>query len=354
MERPQTARRRFASWVRDVTVTVPVGRPREVAPWSYRGPVVLRTHAHRHGWHAVTLVSAVTTAASLGVFQVARAQRPQGERLILGRVTDTLGAPLSYCFVRFAEASSAVMCDSAGGFRLAGVGNGPTTFEVRRLGYAPGRFTAVVVRDSSLFTIQLVPLPTVVRPLTVTASSGPVLDPWLVEHGYYERMRAGVAGTFITPEALRRLNPQRVTQALQDQPGIRITYSAGRLSSGPIPLVWGRNFCLLNVFVDGMEVKGVYTIPEGVRRGGVSFYGSPGWTGGGAESIGGTGIDAFLQPAMIAAMEVYPSGAGTPNEFRTTNECGAIVIWTKIGTSASGADSAANAAAAADTARPTP
>jgi hypothetical protein len=297
------------------------------------------------------LLPAILAAASaFPVFRTAAQEAPRlVPGLVVGRVTDTLGAPLSYCFVRIENAHSAVLCDSAGRFRLRGLSRELTTFEVRRLGYVPGRFTAMVLSDSMEFTIQLVPVAAILRPITVAAPAAPAFTPWLVEHGFYERMRAGVTGIFITPEELERLRPQRVTQVLQDRPGIKITFSGGGLNKEPITVVWGRNFCLLNVFVDGIEVRGIYTVPEGVRRGGVSFYGKPGWTGGGGGSIGGMGIDAFLQPGVIAAMEIYPSGPNMPIEFRTTNECGAIVIWTKVGTRPPPGDSGTSQSPPADT-----
>lgn len=287
----------------------------------------------------------------------AKAQEPprQAGAVIVGRVTDTLGAPLPYCFVRVENAPSAVLCDSTGRFRLAGLSRELTTFEVRRLGYVPGLFTAMVLSDSMQFTIQLVPVATVLRPIGVRAPPAPEYTPWLVEHGFYVRMRAGVTGMFVTPEELERLKPQRVTQVLQDRPGIKITRTEA-VGNEPIPLVWGRNFCLLNFFVDGIEIRGVYDMNEGRRRGGVSFYGSPGFRSQGAVDmpttrITGMGPDAFLPPHTIAAMEIYPSGPNTPIEFRTTNECGAIVIWTKVGTRPAPADSARMQPIPSDSAR---
>jgi hypothetical protein len=270
----------------------------------------------------------------------------QPAAVIVGRVTDTLGAPLPYCFVRLESAPSAVLCDSAGRFRLAGVSRELTTFEVRRLGYVPGRFTAMVLSDSMEFALQLVPVATVLRPIGVTAPAAPPYDPWLLERGFYERMRAGVTGMFITPEELARLKPQRVTHILEDRPGLRITYSGGGAGQYRTPLLWGRGYCLLNVFVDGIELQGIYASDEMVRRGGVEFVGSPGWrnlpglAARALSPITGVGIDAFLQPSEIAAMEVYPSGPTTPIEFRSANGCGAIVIWTKVGTRPSSTDSA--------------
>ena len=303
------------------------------------------------------LVAIAGVAAVLADGPEAQEPPRQAGAVIVGRVTDTLGAPLPYCFVRVENAPSAVLCDSTGRFRLAGLSRELTTFEVRRLGYVPGQFTAMVLSDSMEFSIQLVSLPTVLRPIRVAAPGAPVFSPWLVEHGFYERMRSGFTGMFLTPEELERLKPQRVTQVLQDRPGIKVTYSGG-LANELIPVVWGRNSCVLNVFVVGIEVTGIYDIPKGSWRGGASFYGSPGYRQQGASapagSIGGLGLDRFIQPHTIAAIEIYPSGPNAPIEFRTDNQCGAIVIWTKVGTRPAPADSARMQPIPSDSARTRP
>jgi hypothetical protein len=265
---------------------------------------------------------------------------------IVGQVTDTLGAPLGYCFVHLEDAPSAVLCDSAGQFRLAGLSREVATFEVRRLGYVPGRFTVTLVPGEDLrVTVELAPIATTLQPINVTAEPASAFTPWVAEHGFYDRMRGVVSGIFITPEEWEALKPYRVTDALSNRPGIMLTYTGGGTHKEPIAVVYGRNGCLLNVFVDGLEIRGVYDIQPDTRRGGVSFYGaSPIANVGGGSSrpapVTGLGIDAFIQPWEIAAIEVYPSGPQTPSEFRTTNECGAIAIWTKVATRRAAADSA--------------
>ncbi len=262
----------------------------------------------------------------------AGAQEPprQPGPVIVGTVTDTLGAALPYCSVAVENPPSAVLCDSLGGFRVAGLSRQMTTFEVRRLGYVPGRFSVIIPGDSLRAIVQLVPLPTVLSPIDVTAAGASEVLAALAEHGFYERMRVGATGMFITPEELERLRPERVTEALRDRPGIRITFG-GIHGNEPIPLIWGRNFCLLNVFVDGLEINGIYDVSDGARRGGVDYFGKPGWPGSVEQRpTVGVGLDAFIRPDAIAAIEIYLSGPATPIQFRTTNECGAIVIWTKM------------------------
>jgi len=296
------------------------------------------------------LVAAAIAVGTLFLPGGADGQQPpsQSRSVIIGWVTDTLGAPLPHCFVRLEGARAATLCDSVGRFRLPGLGHEVTTFEVRRLGYAPGRFSVMVLGDSMQVSVQLVPVATVLPPISVTARGEPGLNPSLVEHGFYRRLRFGATAMFITPEELERLRPQRSTQVLQDRPGIKITWSGG--ADERVPLVWGRNNCLLNVFVDGLRITGIQDA-SGTRRGGVSFSGAFSRPPERSDLIivTGVGLDAFIPPHTIAAIEIYPSGPSTPIEFRSANECGAIVIWTKVGTHAAPADSGRIQLSPADT-----
>jgi len=279
-------------------------------------------------------VTAVIAVGALSLPGGADGQQPppQPRAVIVGRVTDTLGTPLPECFVRLEQARAATLCDSVGRFRLPGVGHEVTTFEVKRLGYVPGRFSVMVLGDSIQVNIQLVPIVLELPPITVTAEG---LNPYLVERGFYRRMQEGETALFITPEELERLRPRQVTDVLKGRPSLNITWvdeGGGEL----VPLLSGRNYCLLNVFVDGIEIPGIYKRSENIR-GGVSAFSQVGQagqppTGGAASGAPDLSLDAFILPHTIAAIEIYPSGPSTPIEFRSANECGAIVIWTKVGT----------------------
>jgi hypothetical protein len=298
------------------------------------------------------IVAAVIAVGALFLPGGADGQQPppQPRSVIVGRVTDTLGTPLPQCFVRLEGARAATLCDSVGRFRLPDLGHEVTTFEVRRIGYRPGRFSVLVLGDSMQVNVQLVPVAIELPPITVTAEGERGLNPSLVEHGFYRRLRFGQTSLFVTPEELERLRPQRVTQVLQDRPGIKITWSQER--NGLVPLVQGRNNCPLNVFVDGIEIT-IYNRLGG-RRGGVSLSHAAGAQPPPSEAAPGGGedldLDAFILTHTIAAIEIYPSGPNTPIEFRTFNECGAIVIWTKVGPRSAPGDSARIQLSPADTA----
>ncbi len=268
---------------------------------------------------AVLLVSATALAAPLAA---------QQRFAITGTVTDTAGAPLPYCYVRLARAQASILCDQAGRFRLGDATFGTNTIEVRRLGYVPARFT-VDVEDTVLdVQIQLTPLATQLQPVTVTASE---LNQSLVSEGFYERLRQremGVgSGVFITPQEIEQLRPQHVTQLLSDRPAVKMGYT------GELAIPWDRNGdCILNVFLDGIEVKNVYGTPENSIQGQRIGRGFGSRTGRVLpDRITGLGIDGLVGPEQVAAIEIYPSGPGVPQQFQVFGSCGAIVIWTKRG-----------------------
>ncbi len=242
---------------------------------------------------------------------------------IEGTVTDTLGAPLSLAYVRRAGAPSAVLCDDSGRFRLTDVEPGFNVIEVRRLGYVPGTFSVAVPVESALFVVvQLTPVPPVLDPVIVTEER---LSPSLVERGFYERLRlrrlgAG-AGTFITPEDLAARRPSRVTDALRGISGLEIR------NHSDLAVPWGRTGqCIMSVWVDGVQIRDLYQFSAETPAERMGMV----WSGPGGR-VKGTGIDGFIKPNEVKAIEVYPSGPGTPPQFvALTGTCGAIVIWTRV------------------------
>ncbi len=231
-------------------------------------------------------------------------QQAPARPAVEGKVTDTLGLPLPGAFVRRVGGRTAVVSDDSGRFRLTDVQVGSNAIEVRRLGYSRNRFTVDLNADSVAHVlVQLEPVAVLLDPLSVKANQ---IDSYLVAAGFYERLRHHVgAGVFITPEEYQRLRPQHFSQVLSSRPGLRMTYRGTRA----IP--WDRSGdCILNVFVDGVAIRDLYT---------VGMY---------SKQIEGIGIDGFVSPNVVVAVEIYPSGAGVPERFQTFGRCGAIVIWT--------------------------
>jgi hypothetical protein len=44
-----------------------------------------------------------------------------------------------------------------------------------------------------------------------------------------------------------------------------------------------------------------------------------------------SGIDDFISPNAVEAIEVYPSAAATPAPFQLPNTCGAVAFWLRTG-----------------------
>jgi hypothetical protein len=265
---------------------------------------------------------AVSAAGAAGL----RAQIPQRDTgsAIAGRVTDTLGAPLAYCYVASPTATASATCDDSGRFRLGGLPAGRNILIVRRLGYGPGKFTLQLSPDSTLaVVVQLAPVATQLEAINVTREG---LFRSLVDAGFYERLREHeiglYIGTFITPEEFASLHANLVTDAFQGRPGVTLAYS------GQLVVPWGRFArCLLNVYVDGLEIRNLYEMPN-ERNPDHVWLGEPGLVIGEHNRVTGIGIDGFVKPNEVLAIEIYPSGANAPTRFRSANSCGAIVIWT--------------------------
>ena len=254
-------------------------------------------------------------------------ERPRLTGTLTGMVRDTNAQPLSLVRVRLlADTSRATWTDSLGAYRLDGVTSGLHRVQYRRLGFLAAEFTFVVLDgQESRAIIELVP--TTVRLDTITVASPALTDPALERTGFYDRLRAreegaGV-GRFITPDDMERLRSFSKTTHIVETAGVRLIHQERGMSLWPVgtsnvilrarPLLIGP--CQMAVFIDGIEVDiGKYYQPPGP--------GEAGSTG---------GIDAYIRPQEIRAIEVYQSASGTPQQFQSVRnaQCGSIVIWTK-------------------------
>src|SRR5262245_50012629 len=102
-------------------------------------------------WSTAFLASLLVAAAATTASHAARAQQPDSARrdslpaTLIGRVTDTLGAPLAGAEITlFKSESIRAITGDSGEFRLTGLPVGTNVFNVRRLGYQPASFTAAL------------------------------------------------------------------------------------------------------------------------------------------------------------------------------------------------------------------
>lgn len=264
------------------------------------------------------LLLAVFTATSSPGY----AQQPRGA--LAGVVRDTAGFPLQLVTVTAAAPTPhTAFTDSAGAFALADVPAGLLRVAFRRIGFAPAQFTLLIEPgDTSHVVVELT---AVSFELDTIRVAGENVHRELEVAGFYERMRqaregAGV-GRFLTPEEVDQLRNLRLTTHILEAAGVRTMSNAFPVGSSNIVLNGAlRSFltgpCQMALFVDGNEIDaGTYYHDPSRRRA------EPG------------GINAFVHPREILAIEIYQSASGTPQRFQSVHSalCGSIVIWTLAG-----------------------
>ena len=265
-------------------------------------------------------------AALLAAVSAAHSQerdRPRGS--LGGMVRDTSGAPLSLVHLTVAlDSPRTAFTDTMGTFQIDGLPVGIHRVLFRRIGYFPADFQLIVLEGATRrVVVELIASP--IQLDTITAATGSVHIA-LERTGFYERLRqardgAGV-GRFITPEDLERVRALIRTTHILETGGVRLVQNERGMTLWPVGSanilqrrsdrntpVWGP--CQMAVFIDGIEVDiGKYWDP---REGG--------------------GLDSYVQPSEIRAIEIYHSASGTPIQFQSVRNalCGSIVIWTKSG-----------------------
>ena len=251
--------------------------------------------------------------------------RPARRGSLTGLVRDTSGQPLPLVLVTVAlDTPRSGLTDSAGAYRLDGIPPGVHRVTFRRIGFVPAEFSLLVDPDvGQRVTIELVAASVPIDSILIT---GRIVYTELAVAGFYDRMRAAREGAgvgrFITPEEMDQLRAMPRTTHVIETAGVRLLqvergltlWPVGRsnmiLEGDPRRLLTGP--CQMAVFVDGIEID-------------LGRYWRPDATSG--------GLDAFVAPADIRAIEVYHSSSGTPLQFQSVRnaQCGSIVIWTKAG-----------------------
>lgn len=212
---------------------------------------------------------------------------------LAGRVIDPSGRPLADATVQVITALKEVRTDTLGRFALASLPTGRHLVRARRVGYAAESFFATITDStSSRLTIQLTPMGQDLGTVQVRARAGARR----LEQFESRRRRLSGFATFLTEDDWRARSPIFITDVLRTSRGVTVTTNA----SGRQVLV-GRGQCLMSVVVDGVQVP-----------------------------VGDEGIDSFVVPTDVAAIEVYPGDAIVPMELRAgRTNCGVVAIWTK-------------------------
>ena len=268
---------------------------------------------------------------ALGITVAAPGRSAAQNATLIGTVVDTLRRPLDMVQVLvLPDTIVRVLTDSSGRFVLRDIRPGAHQVGFRRLGFAAAQFTVQVVPGEQQIQVELWPLAQVLD--TVTVAGTPERSLALVRVGFYERQRDAREGPgrgfFIGPAEIEARHAAFTTQLLGGVQGVNLRPDGPR-DSGRILVPWGRNGCVMAIFMDGMETQGIFTVLRGVKP-----DGTPSRDPRDAYNVvvTGPGLDQTVRPSMIKAIEVYNSGAITPHRFisRFDNRCGSIVIWTKV------------------------
>jgi len=216
--------------------------------------------------------------------------------ILIGKVTDSTGVGLAGAELTLFNSDKvhAITGDS-GDFRIAGLPPGTNVFNVRRLGFEPASFTALLKpgkthRATLKLSATAHELPTVAVKDTATKSH------WLDQ---FERRRGNNPGAFFTRADIEKRNARMGTDVVRNVPGIRL-----------IPVRGGGGYKV--TMTRGAGGRTCY--PQ-------MFYHNTPYSG---------DLDDFIADD-IEAVEVYVGVSEIPPELDKGGRgiCGAIVVWTR-------------------------
>jgi len=191
---------------------------------------------------------------------------------------------------------------------------GGNEFQVQRMGYISTTQDVVVVSDETPHVVEfeIERIPVMLEDIEVTAEEG--YESIRKLEDFFARARFG-DGKFLTPEEIEDISASGVTDFLRRIQGVRIIFNgrsnAVRLNNQSLSCRFdeagGVSGQEPDIYVDGMLAN---------RRG---FRSS-------------LAVDQLIQAEMVLAIEVYDSPASVPVQYNRTDNCGVVLIWTKIGT----------------------
>jgi hypothetical protein len=212
---------------------------------------------------------------------------------VTGVITDAAREPVPDAEVTAVDASArGAVTDSRGRFNLGRFPAGPLSLHVRRLGYEARDIDVKVGAGGQPTSVEIVLLavPAELAGVSVTADTRGRL------REYYQRREQRAAfARFLDSEDIRRRGPANASDLFRTVPGVSIKNNPAAGGNA----IRIRN-CQPMVWLDGQRAPG-------------------------AE------LDEVIRPGEIAAIEFYPSSAGTPAQYleRGNRLCGLILVWTK-------------------------
>ena len=228
----------------------------------------------------------------------------QGQTVRGTVVEDSTRMPIKGATVELIGANAVkagtILTDSAGGFLLRATTSGKYTLQLSHPSYTASSDTiSLATGEVLMLQLRMGRQAIPIAPLLVKSRGNARLG------GFYDRMQRGGFGHYITrAEIEKRPGASRTTDLLQGVPGVEL-----------IPIRRGRGTPMANII--SMRGAGRGCQPA------IFINGAP------MRQIGESGVDDFLTPSGIEAIEVYRSSAGTPAQFQYPNTCGAVVFWTR-------------------------
>jgi hypothetical protein len=259
-------------------------------------------------------------AATLSCLLVPIAVRAQSARAVIRGTITGGGHPLAGAkLFRSSGIADTARSDSLGHYSIS-VGRGSYVFEVVKSGFQPIEMELNITADTAI---------TVDIPMEAAA---PMAADKLERVGFLRRrdraQGSHSAAIFLGPDEVAAKQAVRASQLLDGVHDITVRVERS------LPIVYGADGrCVMNVWIDNQKVDNVFP-PEG---------GSTPSRRGNTASITYTGLDPLVQPADVAAIEVYQRPSMVPSEFQRSGEvvqsrnsfetrsadCGAIIIWTR-------------------------
>ncbi len=220
---------------------------------------------------------------------------PSATYHVTGVITDAAREPVPDAEVTAADGgvrARGAVTDSRGRFNLGRFPAGPLSLHVHRIGYEAHAIKVEVGVGGQPTSVEIVLLavPAELAGVSVTADASGRLREF-----YQRRQDRAAFARFLDSEDIRRRGPANASDLFRTVPGISIKNNPSAGGNA----IRIRN-CQPMVWVDGQR--------------------SPG-----AE------LDEVIRPEEIAAIEFYPSAAGTPAQYleRGNRLCGLILVWTK-------------------------
>ncbi|HSJ25513.1 MAG TPA: carboxypeptidase regulatory-like domain-containing protein [Longimicrobiales bacterium] len=279
-------------------------RPRTLSPAPFPGGA-----GHRCVRRRAVRSALVPVAALLGLCLAPSAARAQTASLD-GRVTSPDGRPITEARIVIIGTAVAAVSGTDGAFELRYIPVGVHIIEIERIGYRKLQTRFAFGADAAVhhdFVLQMDP----VRGDTLQARGRAALAMPAHMRGFYDRRDRGY-GHFFTRDEITRMQARQFTDVLRRIPGVQVRPVAGPFGTayavqmGRAAGVSGSRDCSVLYYVNGAPFIVALDI----------------------------GINTYIRPEDVSAVEVYSGSASIPPQFTSTSNnsrCGVVVIWTYAG-----------------------